>query len=60
MLEKALWGGVILAFLIALVFFTHLVDAGVYIGQEKTDGFLDGGAVKIGREAGRGEREGGW
>ena len=32
LLEKALWGGVILAFLIALVFFTHIVDS-----HEKTD-----------------------
>lgn len=43
LLEKALGGGVIVPLLIAPVFFTSLVDAGVNIGHEKTDGFLDGG-----------------
>lgn len=42
LLEKALGGGVIVPLLIALVFFTCLVDTGVNIGHEKTDGFLDG------------------
>lgn len=42
LLEKALGGGVIVPFLIALVFFTCLVDTGVNVGHEKTDGFLDG------------------
>lgn len=43
LLEKALGGGVIVPLLIAPVFFTSLVDAGVNVGHEKTDGFLDGG-----------------
>ena len=42
LLEKALGGGVIVPLLIALVFFTCLVDTGVNVGHEKTDGFLDG------------------
>lgn len=42
LLEKALGGGVIVPLLIAVVFFTCLVDTGVNIGHEKTDGFLDG------------------
>lgn len=42
LLEKALGGGVIVPLLIALVFFTCLVDTSVNIGHEKTDGFLDG------------------
>ena len=42
LLEKALGGGVIVPLLIALVFFTCLVDTGVNVGHEKIDGFLDG------------------
>lgn len=42
LLEKALGGGVIVPLLIAMVFFTCLVDTGVNVGHEKTDGFLDG------------------
>lgn len=41
LLEKALGGGIIVPLLIALVFFTCLVDTGVNVGHEKTDGFLD-------------------
>lgn len=41
LLKKALGGGVIVPLLIAPVFFTCLVDTGVNIGHEKTDGFLD-------------------
>ena len=42
LLEKTLGGGVIVPLLIALIFFTCLVDTGVNVGHEKTDGFLDG------------------
>ena len=42
LLEKTLGGGVIVPLLIALVFFTCLVDTSVNVGHEKTDGFLDG------------------
>lgn len=41
LLEKALGGGVIVPLLIAPVFFTCMVDTGVNVGHEKTDGFLD-------------------
>lgn len=41
LLEKALWGGVIVPLLILQVFFTCLVDTVVNVGHEKTDGFLD-------------------
>lgn len=42
--RKLLGGGlgVIVPVLIALVFFTCLVDTGVNVGHENTDGFLDG------------------
>lgn len=42
LLEKTLGGGVTVPLLIALVFFTCLVDTSVNVGHEKTDGFLDG------------------
>lgn len=42
LLEKTLGGSVIVPLLIQQVFFTCLVDTGVNVGHEKTDGFLGG------------------
>lgn len=56
---KALAGHVIVSLLIALVFFTRLVDTGVNIGHEKTDGFLDSGCKNKQRSGERGGRGGG-